>query len=153
MKNLIYIFIAALAFGLGWYSHSSKKIKADKADTIIKTRTTTEYKRDTLFIPYPLPYITRFTGDSIKVGSQFVPKEQKAYTDDSTYTVWISGVCPNIDSVTVYPKTVYITNDVYHTLTKYKKQKRFGIGVSAGYGIGKRGLSPMVGIGIFYRIW
>lgn len=153
MKCLVYIFAAALAFSLGWYARSSSgQDNAAGADTVKSTITRTEYKRDTLMIPYPMPYITQFTGDSIKVGNQFVPKEQKIY-NDSNYTAWISGVRPELDSIAVYPETVYVINDVYHTITRYKPLKRWGVGITAGYGIGRNGLSPYIGVGISYRIY
>lgn len=153
MRYLIYIFIAALAFSLGWCAHSfSWQGNITKTDTINTIITKTEYKRDTLLIPYPLPYITGFTGDSIQVEDLLVPKEQKVYKD-SNYMAWISGVCPKLDSIVVYPNTITITNDIYHTVTKYKPPQRWGIGITAGYGIGKNGLSPYIGIGVSYRLY
>lgn len=153
MKCLIYIFAAALAFSLGWCARSSGgQDNAAITDTVKSTITRTEHKRDTLMLPYPMPYITQFTGDSIKVGNKFVPKEQKVYKD-SNYMAWISGVCPKLDSIAVYPNTITITNDIYHTVTKYKPPKRWGIGITAGYGIGRNGLSPYIGVGISYRIY
>lgn len=153
MKYLVYIFAATLAFSLGWCARSSDiQGNAIISDTVKSITTRTEYKRDTLLVPYPIPYITQFTGDSIKVGEHLVPKEQKMYRD-SDYTAWISGVSPTLDSIAVYPKTVYLTNDIYHTITKYKASKKWGLGIIAGYGIGKNGLSPYVGIGISYRFY
>ena len=51
----------------------------------------------------------------------------------------------NLDYIEVYRRTEYITK----TITP----RRWGIGVIAGYGIGKHGLSPYVGLGGFCRIW
>ena len=153
MKWLVYISIAFLAFGLGWCTRSPNgRNYTVKADTVKTTSTRTEYKRDTLLIPYPMPYITQFTGDSIRVGGQLVPKEQKVYRD-SNYTAWVSGVSPQLDSIAVYPETVTVTNDIYHTVTKYRQPNRISLGIMAGYGIGKNGLSPYIGLGVCYRLW
>ena len=153
MKYLVYTFIVALAFCLGWCARfSSEHDGITKIDTIKTTLTKTEYKRDTLLIPYPMPYIAQFTGDSIKVGDQLVPKEQKVYSD-SNYTAWVSGISPKLDSIAVYPRTITITNDIYHTITQYKSPRRLGIGIMVGYGIGKTGLSPYLGVGVSYRIY
>lgn len=34
-----------------------------------------------------------------------------------------------------------------------KKPRRWGLGITAGYGFGKDGFSPAVVAGISYRIW
>lgn len=31
--------------------------------------------------------------------------------------------------------------------------RRLDIGVTAGYGIGRSGLSPYIGVGVYYKIW
>ncbi len=51
----------------------------------------------------------------------------------------------NDGSIDIFQKTAY--------MTKRQPARRWGVGVTAGYGIGKHGLSPYVGIGGFYRIW
>lgn len=152
MKRLVYIFIVFLSFGLGWCARSPNEQSTEKADTVTMETTKTMIVCDTLFVPYPMPYISQFTGDSIEIGGTLQPKEQKVYKD-SNYTAWVSGVHPTLDSIAIYPKTVTITNDIYHTITKYKQPSRLSLGVIAGYGIGKNGLSPYLGLGLSYRIW
>lgn len=83
--------------------------------------------------------------DSVEV---IVPITKKEY-GDSTYHAWISGYSANLDSISVYPKTIYRTN----TITYKQKPKRFGLGVHAGYGISKNGLSPYIGVGVHYNIF
>lgn len=80
--------------------------------------------------------------DSVNV---VVPITQKKYSD-STYTAWVSGFRPNLDSIKIYRKTVY------QTTTKYNK-RRFGIGLMGGYGYGINGFTPFVGVGIYYNIF
>jgi hypothetical protein len=77
-----------------------------------------------------------------------LPITQKTYKD-STYTAWVSGYDPSLDSIQVYPKTEYktITNTI-----KMQDTKRWGIGIQGGVGYGKGGFTPYIGIGIQYNI-
>lgn len=83
--------------------------------------------------------------DSITVE---VPITQKRYSD-STYTAWVSGYHPMLDSIRVYPRREIIT--VTNTIPR--KTKRWGLGVNAGYGFSPaRGLQPYIGIGVQYNL-
>ena len=96
-------------------------------------------------IPEPFPIYITLDGDTVKEPIYVpVPITQKEYKTDD-YKLLISGYKPNLDYIEVYRKTEYIT--------KTMNPRRWGIGFIAGYGIGKHGLSPYVGIGGFYRIW
>ena len=55
------------------------------------------------------------------------------------------------DSIYVCSKTQTVTNDIHHTVKI--KPRRWGLGITAGYGFGKDGFSPAVIAGISYRIW
>ena len=93
--------------------------------------------------PFPV-YIT-LDGDTVKEPVYVpVPITSKEYKTND-YRLFISGYKPNLDYIEVYRKTEYITKTI--------SPRRWGIGAIAGYGIGKHGLSPYVGIGGFYRIW
>nr|DAI42996.1 MAG TPA: hypothetical protein [Caudoviricetes sp.] len=82
--------------------------------------------------------------DSITVE---VPITQKRYSD-STYTVWVSGYHPMLDSIRVYPRREIIT--VTNTIPR---TKRWGLGVNAGYGFSPaHGLQPYIGIGVQYNL-
>nr|DAI30105.1 MAG TPA: hypothetical protein [Caudoviricetes sp.] len=81
--------------------------------------------------------------------SVFLPITQKTYHKDSSYTAWVSGYCPNLDSIHVYNRTIIKTI----TITKSKKEKRFGVGLQAGYGFGKNGATPYIGVGVQYRLF
>ena len=74
----------------------------------------------------------------------YVPIIQKEYATEN-YRAWVSGYNAALDSIDVFPKTVYIT--------KRQPASRWGFGVTAGYGIGRNGLSPYIGIGGYYKIW
>ena len=79
------------------------------------------------------PLLTLKLTDTIHIGDTVVPREQ-AYYEDSLYRAWVSGYRPRLDSLQIFPRTVYqtVTNDIYHTFTP--KKKRWGLGLQAGYG-------------------
>lgn len=91
------------------------------------------------------PQVVYVRGDSVEI-----PIVQKRYAD-STYTAWVSGYKPSLDSIEVYRKTEVQRE----TITLRKKAPRWGIGFSAGYGFGttNKGFEPFVGIGLYYRIF
>ena len=70
---------------------------------------------------------------------------QKRY-GDSTYTAWVSGYDVHLDSIYVYPKHEYIMRKIK------QPPKKWHIGVTAGYGFGKQGMQPYIGIGLTYSL-
>ena len=90
------------------------------------------------------PQVVYVRGDSVEI-----PIVQKKYAD-STYTAWVSGYKPSLDSIEVYRKTVVQRE----TITLRKISPRWGIGVTGGYGYGTKNkvFEPFVGIGVYYRI-
>lgn len=119
---------------------------------------------DTIPYLYPTPvdsvvvrYVTerlptvRDTVHSIFIDSVAVeiPITQKQYAD-STYTAWVSGYKPSLDSIYVYPRhdVVTITNTIR------LKPKRWGVGLNVGYGITpKNGMQPYIGVGVNYNLF
>lgn len=84
--------------------------------------------------------------DSISVE---LPITQKRYAD-STYTAWVSGYNPTLDSIRIYPRHEVITI----TNTIRQKPKRWGVGLNVGYGITpKNGLQPYIGVGVSYNLF
>lgn len=74
---------------------------------------------------------------------------QEVIYKDSTYMAVVGGIEPYLKSIEIYPKTIYVNNN---TITTIKVRSRFGLGVQAGYGYGKNGLQPYVGIGVQYNL-
>ena len=68
---------------------------------------------------------------------------------DSTYTAVVGGIEPYLKSIEIYPKTIYVNNN---TTTTIKVRSRFGLGVQAGYGYGRNGLQPYIGVGVQYNL-
>lgn len=130
MKALSWILVILLlvACVLAWF-----RPREAKETVRTETRIRTVVKTDTVLISAPIAMFFRFTSDTIHVGDTVVQREQ-AYYEDSLYRAWVSGYRPRLDSIEVFPKTVYqtVTNDIYHTVKP--KKKRWGIGLQAGYG-------------------
>ena len=83
---------------------------------------------------------------------------QREYSDDSTYTAWVSGVryaeWPKLDSISVRQREVSKTIKETITLVERKKASRFSVGLIGGYGYGfaNKGFEPFLGLGVSYRI-
>ena len=79
-----------------------------------------------------------------------VPRTQKRY-EDSTYTAWVSGYEPRLDSIEVYRRTVTIEKREEGRV----KNKRLSIGLTGGFGYGFINRKPDVflGIGATWRIY
>lgn len=78
-----------------------------------------------------------------------IPITQKVYSD-STYTAYVSGYLPCLDSIVLNLPTNIVT------IKQQYKPKRWSIGIHAGYGIMLNGtpkLSPYIGVGISYNLW
>lgn len=154
MKILPYILIGAVCFALGWFVRPAGRQPAVKTDTIqLPPVVVTRIKVDTLLMLSPMPYIAWFPGDTIEVDGCRHAKETKMYTDDSTYTAWVSGVRPSLDSIRTYRRTRYVDRYIYRDVIHQAKSKRWGIGLSAGYGIGKDGLSPVLAVTVNWNLW
>lgn len=158
MKKYIIPIILALAViaSLASYHKGYKKGISKAVETIIERRDTLTLF-DTLKVVEP-KYIAVKTVDTIRVPVPVqgktdtvwaeLPREQKVY-QDSTYLAYVSGYAPQLDSIDVFRKTTTIT--VTNTIKEYTNP-RWSIGVQAGYGASKAGLSPYVGVGIQYNL-
>lgn len=87
-----------------------------------------------------------------------VPRTQKRYAD-STYTAWVSGYEPRLDSIHVYRRTVARTVVVPETALKGGARnwlhEHFGAGIvgGAGYGLTTNRPDVFVGVGGWIRIF
>lgn len=122
------------------------------AEIRTETKVNTVVKVDTLLISAPMaPLLVFQLTDTIRIGDAVVYREQ-AYYEDSLYRAWVSGYRPRLDSLMVFPRTVYqtVTNDIYHTTTP--KKKRWGLGLQVGYGY-PGGVYAGVGISYSFFQW
>ena len=113
----------------------------------------TVVKLDTVLISAPIAVFWQILpNDTIRIGDTLLHRKQVVY-EDSLYRAVVSGyVDPRMDSMTVYPRTVYqtVTNDIYHPVVVKSKKKRWGLGLQVGYGY-PGGL--YVGVGVSYDLW
>ena len=124
----------------------------------------TETKVDTLVIRDTIMQYKPIFVDKIKVDSVLIPVKDTIIIRDSVYIymdrekitwrdslceVYASGIMPQVDSVRHFQEYKYITIE---TQVPVKVKSHWGLGANAGYGVGKGGLTPYVGVGISYNI-
>lgn len=157
-KLLIYIIIILILSNL-FFIFKYNNISNRKINTVeIVTRVDTFIKKDTVTKWYPKPVKVEVKDtiylpiDSIKTegDSILLPREEKTYTDDSTYNVRISGFQPILEDITVYPRTMYITKEKTVTVTK-KQHWNYGVGVGFGYGMFNKKFDVFVGGTVGYN--
>lgn len=171
-----YIVLIATAFSLGWCAHGRKEPPGTYADTVHHVETIPFFlpvPRDSVVLKYEtarLP-VKDSSGGELPAPSGFpspadsadalpdssglplptdsadvvIPITQKVF-GDSTYRAWVSGYRPNLDSIYIYSpvRTIYVHGK--------EREKRFGIGLSVGYGAGRGGMSPFVGITLNWNV-
>ena len=154
MRALIFILLIAcciISF-LGGYDYASKHCYD------VRTVTDTIVKRDTIISVPDTVYRTVALGektvkvvvhdtlcktDTVTISLPFVQKQYK----DSSYSAWISGYEPSLDSIRVFPKTTIIRE----SKVVRQKDRRWGVFGGVGIGVSDR-ITPCVGVGIGYRI-
>lgn len=156
MKKIIYIIIflllISIIFNIIYYNkYNNILYNKNNIDSIVRVDTFIDV--DTVYYPKPVPKIVKVVDtmyidkDSIQQegDSILLPREEKTYTDDSTYNVRISGFQPILEEISVYPRTIYITKE--KTLEIEKKQ-RFTWGIQGGFGYGLINRKPDFFIGV-----
>ena len=123
-----------------------------------------EIKVDTLIVRDTIMQYKPIFVDKIKVDSVLIPVKDTIVIRDSVYIymdrekitwrdslceVYVSGIMPQVDSVRHFAEYKYISIE---TQVPVKVKSHWGLGVNAGYGVGKGGLTPYVGVGISYNL-
>ena len=114
--------------------------------------------RDTIMSYKPI-YVDRVKLDSVLVpvvnsvkihDTTFVYLEREKITwRDSLCEVYASGIMTSVDSVRHFQEDKYITIEKQIPV---KVKTHWGLGVNAGYGVGKGGFTPYIGVGISYNL-
>ena len=119
-------------------------------------------KRDTLRLNLPiLREIHKVTHDTIKIvmndtivrrDTIYLEREQRVYSDDE-YTAFVSGYAPRLDSIFVYPKTIYETR--FATQNEWRRIT-FGLQVGVGgviplFSSSDPSLGAYIGVGLGFR--
>lgn len=152
MKKLPWILIVLLLIACvaAWFRPHGQQ---PPAEVRIETKIKTVVKVDTQLISVPMAVFWRWVADdTIYIRDTLLHRKEVVYAD-SSYRAVVSGyVDPRLDSMVVYPKTVYqtVTNDIYHPVIVKPKKKRWGFGLQAGYGYPG---GWYVGAGVNYNIF
>ena len=144
-KRLLLTLTAVLCMGFlaGWFSRIPARVEdfIEKVDTLVV--------RDTIMRDRPV-FVDRYLvrTDTVKLAVHDttlrvdsvlvdVPIERRIYEEDSLYRAVVSGYRPSLDSLLGYRTTTEITKFV-----PVPVKKRWGVGIQAGYGFGRQGISP-----------
>ena len=163
MDRIKYILLGVIAGMVicllnGWASchRTTDKEVITITDTLVLTDTIIKFKPK----PYKVTIIDTIYLPQQPQQPQQPQKPQKPQYDtlirqeviykDSTYMAVVGGIEPYLKSIEIYPKTIYVNNN---TTTTIKVRSRFGLGVQAGYGYGRNGLQPYVGVGVQYNFF
>ena len=151
MKRLPWLLVVLLAIACA--AAGSVRTSLCRQKSVPKQRYRRLSKTDTVLISAPIAVFWQILpNDTVRIGDTLLHRKRVVY-EDSLYRAVVSGyVDPQLDSMTVYLRTVYQveTNDVYHPVTIKSKKKRWGFGLQAGYGY----LGVFyVGVGVSYDLW
>lgn len=169
IKNIAFvlfmaIFISSLLLNLRSFSgderityHDTITVRTTLVDTVFYNqpvmKDSTVIRYVTLNIPDDkednFPSIGNHS-DSCKI---VIPITQKTYTDDSTYTAYVSGYNPALDSMVIHRNSEKITTVLPCPPVRDKK---WSIGVQVGYGITltqQPRFAPYIGIGLSYKLF
>ena len=92
-------------------------------------------------IPVPVHVPVHDTTEIHDTTYILLPREQ-VYYEDTLYRAWVSGYEPRLDSLRIFQKEVVVNNYIKET----RKPKRFNLSISAGYGMGRDGLTPVIAV-------
>ena len=166
-KNILILVLLLIAFALGFYL-GRDKTGGEQVKERVKTEVVTKY--DTIRAAAPEPVhdtITKWQAARVPIdhprdctktiggadsANVRLPISQRVYKD-SSYTAWVSGYQPKLDSIHTYNKMVYTTRTIERTITK--PPRKWGIGINAGYGYGinSKLFEPYIGVGVTYVIF
>ena len=128
---------------------SPQEPKTPKVDTL--------YLRDTIKVTEAIS-VTKRVVDSIYVPADtirmrdtlfvYLEREQVRW-EDSLAVVYASGVNPQVDSVIHHTQQMIITKEIP---VVYTTKTMWGIGIQAGVGASKDGLTPYIGLGLTYNL-
>ena len=151
--NGLILSVCMFVFGFNIGKECHQKLPVEP----IKTKVDTLVIHDTTMSYRPI-YVDRVKLDSVLVpvldtmmihDTTFVYLEREKVTwRDSLCEVYASGIMASVDSVRHFQEYKYITE----TQVPVKVKSHWGLGVNAGYGVGKGGFTPYIGVGISYNI-
>lgn len=171
-KHQILFWIGIVLLNIGMWCHFHGCIKPLQPSIIIhdSLRVDTIILSDSINIIKPVvkyKYTTRVDTLYIDSPSSKIPIEitNNIYENDTVFTdrgrvkykAVVSGYKPSLDSLNFSLETFNIntTETQFVQIPIEKKEKRWGIGLQAGYGFGlaSKRFEPYLGVGVTYRIF
>lgn len=149
------LLIAGVAFGIGLgYGRRTARMPVRLSvvnDTVQVTKTDTIWREKPVFVAssvirHDTVRLATLERDTVFVD---VPIERRVYEEDSLYRAVVSGWHPSLDTLMVFPKTTTIT---IREKVPVPDRRRWGIGIQAGAGATRNGLTPYVGVGVSYNL-
>ena len=121
-----------------------------KVDTLLirDTFKVTEPKKETIKV---VDSVLIPVTDTIRVTDTLyvILERQQVTWEDSLARVYASGIDPHVDSVIHFTQDLIINKEIPVIQVK---NTRWGLGVQAGVGAGKDGLTPYLGVGVSYNL-
>ena len=135
---------------------ADRRIPRIAPETQIVTKVDTLVIRDTVTVSEPIS-VPRWRVDSVAFPVRdtvrvqdtlfvYLERERVRWKDEYC-EVFASGVQPSVDSV-----RHFISERVILKTVPERVRSRWGIGVQAGYGASRQGLSPYIGVGVSYNL-
>ena len=150
MRRAIIVAAIVAAFLLGF---CNRQTEIEQVERIVRdTITIRDVRVDTIYrdrvVYRALPAVEIIRNDTIvRIDTVYVAIPIGTYVaKDSLYYVEATGYDVRFKKIEVYPTTQY------HTHTIYQPHK-VSVGIQAGYGASKQGLSPYIGIGVQYNLF
>ena len=150
MKRAIAIAAIVAAFLLGFCNRQKKVEQVNRVvrDTIVirDVRVDTVYRERIVYRALPAVEIVK-NDTIVLLDTVYVAIPIDTYVaKDSLYYVEATGYDVRFKRIEVYPTTKYHTQTIY-------QPRRVSVGLQAGYGASKQGLSPYIGVGIQYNLF
>lgn len=155
-KFILYAVILLICFEAGFQIGHKDGLFSHKCEPFTKVDTLLVY--DTIMAYKPIIEEKRIVEtvkvpviDSVTVHDTlfvYLEREQVMW-EDSLARVYASGIMPKVDSVQHFVREKIITVEHFPDV---RKKFKWGLGLQAGYGVSKEGLSPYIGVGVSYNI-
>lgn len=145
MKFIPYVIILGLLF-VCFYQWKNPKIETIET---IKIERDTIIEYDTVYKEKPVPItVTKVQKDTVYVNDTIylvLDKEEKFYTDSSTYELQISGINADLDWIKTFPKQTTIYEEKVVQIAE--KQPLFEFKPAVGFGFGITTKKPDIWVG------
>ena len=162
LASILAVILIAGAFVGGFFAGKGKRPQPSvvvQTDTVVFRDTITQYKPQYITREVIRRELVEVT-DTVTIHDTTyiaIPIERREYRDSDYFAV-VTGYRPELESISVFPKTQYITKTITQKIeVPVKSPKPWGIGIQVGFG-GQYGISsrrvdygPYIGVGISYN--